>query len=170
MQEVVFGEKSYKVEPSKKEGFVIINNDEKKVDVIQVAPNTYHLLVDSQSVTIEVADADSANPEFVVNGKPYKPTVKTETDLLLERLGLNIKAKKVLKELRAPMPGLVLEFRVSPGDVVNEGDALVVLEAMKMENQILAPRDGIIESVSVEVGTTVAAGTVVAELVQGEGS
>lgn len=155
MQEVVFGEKSYKVEPSKKEGFVIINNEEKKVDAIQVAPNTYHLLVDSQSVTIEVVDADSANPEFMVNGKPYKPTIKTETDLLLERLGLNIKAKKVLKELKAPMPGLVLEFRVSPGDVVNEGDALVVLEAMKMENILKSPGTAIVKAIEVSKGDAI---------------
>lgn len=155
MQEVVFGEKSYKVEPSKKEGFVIINNEEKKVDAIQVGPNTYHLLVDSQSVTIEVVDADSANPEFMVNGKPYKPTIKTETDLLLERLGLNIKAKKVLKELKAPMPGLVLEFRVSPGDVVNEGDALVVLEAMKMENILKSPGTAIVKAIEVSKGDAI---------------
>jgi len=155
MQEVVFGEKSYKVEPSKKEGFVIINNEEKKVDAIQVAPNTYHLLVDSQSVTIEVVDADSANPEFMVNGKPYKPTVKTETDLLLERLGLNIKAKKELKELKAPMPGLVLEFRVSPGDVVNEGDPLVVLEAMKMENILKSPGTATVKAIEVSKGDAI---------------
>ncbi len=155
MQEVVFGEKSYKVEPSKKEGFVIINNEEKKVDAIQVAPNTYHLLVDSQSVTIEVVDADSANPEFMVNGKPYKPTVKTETDLLLERLGLNIKAKKELKELKAPMPGLVLEFRVSPGDLVNEGDPLVVLEAMKMENILKSPGTATVKAIEVSKGDAI---------------
>ncbi|MDP4933632.1 MAG: acetyl-CoA carboxylase biotin carboxyl carrier protein subunit [Salibacteraceae bacterium] len=155
MQEVVFGEKSYKVEPSKKEGFVIINNEEKKVDAIQVAPNTYHLLVDLQSITIEVVDADSANPEFMVNGKPYKPTVKTETDLLLERLGLNIKAKKELKELKAPMPGLVLEFRVSPGDVVNEGDPLVVLEAMKMENILKSPGTATVKAMEVSKGDAI---------------
>lgn len=155
MQEVVFGEKSYKVEPSKKEGFVIINNEEKKVDAIQVAPNTYHLLVDLQSITIEVVDADSANPEFMVNGKPYKPTVKTETDLLLERLGLNIKTKKELKELNAPMPGLVLEFRVSPGDVVNEGDPLVVLEAMKMENILKSPGTATVKAIEVSKGDAI---------------
>jgi biotin carboxyl carrier protein len=155
MQEVVFGEKSYKVEPSKKEGFVIINNEEKKVDAIQVAPNTYHLLVDLQSITIEVVDADSANPEFMVNGKPYKPTVKTETDLLLERLGLNIRAKKELKELKAPMPGLVLEFRVSPGDVVNEGDPLVVLEAMKMENILKSPGTATVKAIEVSKGDAI---------------
>lgn len=155
MQEVVFGDKSYKVESSKKEGFVVVNGEEKQVDTIQVAPNTYHLLLDGQSLTIEVVNPDGANPEFMVNGKPYNPTVKTETDLMLERLGLNIKAKKELKELKAPMPGLVLEFRVAPGDKVVEGDALVVLEAMKMENILKSPGEATVKSIEVTKGDAI---------------
>lgn len=155
MQEVVFGDKSYKVESSKNEGFVIVNGKEKQVDPIQVAPNTYHLLVDGESLTIEVVNPDAANPEFMVNGKPYKTTIKTETDLMLERLGLNIKAKKELKELKAPMPGLVLEFRVAPGDKVTEGDALVVLEAMKMENILKSPGEATVKSIEVGKGDAI---------------
>lgn len=68
------------------------------------------------------------------------------------------------------MQGTIVRANAAVGDRIDAGAVLFILEAMKMENQILAPRDGIIESVSVEVGTTVAAGTVVAELVQGEGS
>ena len=70
----------------------------------------------------------------------------------------------------SPMQGTIVRANAAVGDRIDAGAVLFILEAMKMENQILAPRDGIIESVSVEVGTTVAAGTVVAELVQGEGS
>jgi acetyl/propionyl-CoA carboxylase alpha subunit len=155
MQEVVFGDKSYKVESSKNEGFVVVNGDEKQIDSIQVAPNTYHLIVDGESVTIEVVNPDGSNPEFMVNGKPYSPTVKSETDLMLERLGLNIKAKKELKELKAPMPGLVLEFRVVPGDKVVEGDALVVLEAMKMENILKSPGEATVKSIEVTKGQAI---------------
>jgi biotin carboxyl carrier protein len=155
MQEVVFGDKSYKVESSKNEGFVVVNGDEKQIDSIQVAPNTYHLIVDGESVTIEVVNPDWSNPEFMVNGKPYSPTVKSETDLMLERLGLNIKAKKELKELKAPMPGLVLEFRVVPGDKVVEGDALVVLEAMKMENILKSPGEATVKSIEVTKGQAI---------------
>jgi acetyl/propionyl-CoA carboxylase alpha subunit len=155
MQEVVFGDESYKVESSKNEGFVVVNGDEKQIDSIQVAPNTYHLIVDGESVTIEVVNPDGSNPEFMVNGKPYSPTVKSETDLMLERLGLNIKAKKELKELKAPMPGLVLEFRVVPGDKVVEGDALVVLEAMKMENILKSPGEATVKSIEVTKGQAI---------------
>ena len=155
MQEIVFGERSYKVEPSKKEGFINVNGVEKSVDAIQVGPGTFHMIVDHRSLTIEVVNADASNPEFMINGKPYKAGIKTETDLLLERLGMNIKAKKELKELKAPMPGLVIEFRVEPGQEVKEGDPLVVLEAMKMENILKSPGSAVVKSIECAKGDAI---------------
>ena len=56
------------------------------------------------------------------------------------------------------MPGTILEVRVSNGQAVKEGDVLFILEAMKMENEILAPVAGKVAAVSVAKGTTVSAG------------
>ena len=61
-------------------------------------------------------------------------------------------------KVKAPMPGKILEIKVKVGDVVKKGDPLVVLEAMKMENEIYAPCDGTITSISVSQGQQVAAG------------
>jgi biotin carboxyl carrier protein len=58
----------------------------------------------------------------------------------------------------APLPGVTLEVRVAPGDSVRAGDVLVILEAMKMENEIAAPRAGVVEAVHVEPGANVGAG------------
>ena len=58
----------------------------------------------------------------------------------------------------APMPGNILKINVSAGQAVKEGDVLVVLEAMKMENEILAPKNGTITQVMVSKGTTVDTG------------
>ena len=58
----------------------------------------------------------------------------------------------------APMPGTILEVRVSNGQAVKEGDVLFILEAMKMENEILAPVAGKVAAVSVAKGATVSAG------------
>lgn len=60
--------------------------------------------------------------------------------------------------ISAPMPGNILDVKVNAGDTVKTGQLLVVLEAMKMENEILAPRDGTVTQVDVQKGITVDTG------------
>ncbi|HHU76141.1 MAG TPA: biotin/lipoyl-binding protein [Firmicutes bacterium] len=60
--------------------------------------------------------------------------------------------------VEAPMPGSVLEVRVNVGDSVSEGDVLMILEAMKMENEITSPVPGVVKSIDVSVGSTVNTG------------
>lgn len=62
------------------------------------------------------------------------------------------------------MPGTILDVKVSAGQAVKEGDLLMVLEAMKMENEILAAADGTVSSVNVTKGATVETGTVLCTL------
>ena len=61
-------------------------------------------------------------------------------------------------EVRSPMPGNILQVNVNPGDTVKEGQQLMILEAMKMENEILAPCAGRISSIGVAKGTSVESG------------
>ncbi len=63
-------------------------------------------------------------------------------------------------KVTAPMPGKILSTKVNAGDTVSKGDVVVILEAMKMENEISAPADGIIASVNVSSGDTVESGDV----------
>ena len=78
------------------------------------------------------------------------------------------KAEPVLKgdgeAVRAPMPGNILKVNVSEGSSVKAGDILFILEAMKMENEIVAPKNGTITSVSVKTGDTVATDAVLATI------
>ena len=67
-------------------------------------------------------------------------------------------------EVKAPMPGNILDVRVSAGQAVKKGDVLLILEAMKMENEILAARDGVVASVAVAKGATVNSGDVMLTL------
>ena len=64
----------------------------------------------------------------------------------------------------APMPGTILKVNVKNGDTVKKGDVLMVLEAMKMENEIMAAADGVVAGVSVSEGATVEAGAVLCTL------
>ena len=66
--------------------------------------------------------------------------------------------------VNAPMPGKILGVKASVGQAVKKGDVVVVLEAMKMENEIVAPQDGTIASINVAVGDSVDSGAVLATL------
>ena len=66
--------------------------------------------------------------------------------------------------VKAPMPGNILDVKVSAGASVKAGDVLVILEAMKMENEILAPQDGTVASVNVNKGDTVNSGDVLVSM------
>ncbi len=66
--------------------------------------------------------------------------------------------------LEAPMPGKVIAVKVAPGDTVAKGDELLVVEAMKMENAVRAPREGRVKSVAARVGDMVSPGVVLVEL------
>ena len=64
----------------------------------------------------------------------------------------------------APMPGKILGVKANPGQAVKKGDVIVILEAMKMENEIVAPQDGTIASINVATGYSVEAGATLATL------
>ena len=63
------------------------------------------------------------------------------------------------EQVTSPMPGIILAVNVTPGSAVKKGDVLMVLEAMKMENEIMCPRDGKVASVNVSKGAAVESGS-----------
>jgi biotin carboxyl carrier protein len=126
-------------------------------DVIEVKNGSFHVIKDNKSYNIEVIKTDTAEKSFLVsvNGNKYQLNVKDKFDELLKSLGFdNLNTNKV-NEIKAPMPGLVLDVRISEGDVVKKGDPVLVLEAMKMENSIKSPTDGTIKKINVKKGVAV---------------
>jgi biotin carboxyl carrier protein len=85
-----------------------------------------------------------------INNNTYNIKISNELDLLIEEMGLSLGSSQMVNDLKAPMPGLILDVNIKAGDEVKEGDYLLVLEAMKMENTLTAPRDGVVKSVSVQ--------------------
>ncbi len=82
--------------------------------------------------------------------------------LLLRRTAAPAAAGAV--EVKAPMPGNILDVKVKAGASVKAGDVLVILEAMKMENEIVAPQDGTVASINVNKGDTVNSGDVLVSM------
>jgi biotin carboxyl carrier protein len=135
----------------------LINNEKFQWDVIKVKENVYHIIKDNTSYNLEVISVKAKEKAFVikVNGLKYKFNVKDKYDELLQSLGMDNLANNKVSELKAPMPGLVLDVSINAGEAVSKGDALLILEAMKMENIIKSPTDGIIKNISVNKGETV---------------
>ena len=90
--------------------------------------------------------------------------IKNALDQKLEQMGFGTAASKQIKQIKAPMPGLVLNIDVTDGQSVKEGDRLVILEAMKMENSILIHADAVIKKVLVSAGQAVEKNQVLIEL------
>jgi glutaconyl-CoA/methylmalonyl-CoA decarboxylase subunit gamma len=67
-------------------------------------------------------------------------------------------------QVRSPMPGTLLSFKVAQGKAVKQGEVVLILEAMKMENEIVAPADGVVTALSVSEGASVNTGDVLLEL------
>jgi len=126
-------------------------------DVLEVKNGSFHIIKNNVSYNVEVIKANVEEKSFTinVNGSNYQIQVKDKYDELLKNLGLdNLNLKKV-NEIKAPMPGMVLDIRVEVGNIVKKGDPILVLEAMKMENIIKSPTDGVISKINAKKGVAV---------------
>lgn len=134
-----------------------LNGKSIDADILNVANQEYHLLLNDRSYNILLVKADYAEKKLVVkvNGKKYTLDVKDKYDELLHNLGLDNIAAKKINDVKAPMPGMVLNILVGEGQQVKKGDSLLVLEAMKMENVIKSPTDGVIKKVVATKGNAV---------------
>lgn len=121
-------------------------------DVVAVGPSAFHILYEGRSFNAEVLNADAETKTFTlrINGRTYPVRVQDRFDLLLDQLGMGQAAAGKLSQIKAPMPGLIVDIRVQPGQAVAKGDTVLILEAMKMENVIKAPGDATVKAVRVQ--------------------
>jgi pyruvate carboxylase subunit B len=115
----------------------------------RVGDGYFSLVVNGRSVPVVVTPMDDGRLRVSMNGRAQVVHVQDEHDLLLERFGLAEAAAGAERDVRAPMPGLVLSVMVTEGQTVQEGDGLLVLEAMKMENELRAPAAGVVQAIHV---------------------
>lgn len=136
-----------------------------QLDAIQTASDTFHFIDATRNHTIRLITADPALRKytFSIDGEIKEVTLLTGLDLLIEKMGLNSTQSKKLTSLKAPMPGLVTGIKVTPGQEVDKGASLIILEAMKMENVIVAPHHAFIKDIKVKTGQAVEKGTVLVE-------
>ena len=147
----------YKIKVNNSHSFDISNDDLKKLDVIETTPDNYHILQNNNSLNASILESDFNKKSYAVQveNNTYNVVINDALDQQIEALGFEIGATKKVNNIKAPMPGLILEINVESGKEVQEDEALLILEAMKMENVITSPRQGVIKSVSVKKGETV---------------
>jgi biotin carboxyl carrier protein len=135
---------------------------EHAIDVALVGDGaTFSLLVDGMSYDV-VADVEREQVTVQVVGERFVVQVEDERERAAHAVGSAQQSGK--RELRAAMPGIVTDVKVAVGDVVEEGQTLVVLEAMKMQNPLTAEGPGKILKVTCKVGEAVAAGVLLIEM------
>jgi len=127
------------------------------LDVLVHGPGQYHFLRNGKSYHVEVLALDVVSKivTLTVNGRQQTMQIADETDQLVKQLGFSSVSTAKSKNVVAPMPGLVLDVMVAPGDVVTEGTPLIILEAMKMENVLKAEGDGEVKTIPVKKGEAV---------------
>ena len=135
----------------------VINGTNFDANIVKVREGVYHLIKNNVSYNLELVKviADEKKIHVKINNTPYTLDVKNKYDELLNSLGLDNLATKKINDIKAPMPGMVLNILVTEGQEVKKGDALIILEAMKMENILKSPTDGTIKKIAITKGFAV---------------
>ncbi len=144
---------------------LFLNENLIESDIQRISEREFHVLRNNVSYRVEVLKSDYEAKEFElrINGNIHILTAKDRMDLLLESLGMENAASAKVSDLKAPMPGLVLDILIEEGASTEKGTPLMILEAMKMENVLKATGEGKIKSISVNKGQNVEKGAVLIE-------
>lgn len=132
-----------------------VNQQAVLLDLKTLIPGrTSHVIYNHKSYNVELVEVNVTEKLSIikVNGHLYRIKVEDQFDLLLKKLGMDTAAGQKIKEIKAPMPGMVLKVLVKEGADIKKGDNLLVLEAMKMENILKSSTDGIIKKILVNQG------------------
>ena len=134
-----------------------LNDIAVKGDFIRISDYEYHLLYNNTSYNVEVVklNAEEKTMLLKINSVKFELQLKDKYDQLLHNLGLDNLVSKKVNDVKAPMPGMVLKILVTEGTEVKKGDALLILEAMKMENILKSPSDGVVKKIAATQGVAV---------------
>lgn len=155
MQKATVNKKDFTIEHT--DDKLLVNGNALNWDVVNLNNGHFHILNEGKSYQAEIikADAITKSVTLKINNNRYTVEVKDKFDLLLEKMGMSNATTNKVNNIKAPMPGLIINLKVAEGDTVKAGDQLLILEAMKMENILKSPGDGVIKKIKVKKGDSV---------------
>jgi biotin carboxyl carrier protein len=137
------------------DGTLLVNGEKRAVDFLSFGDESlYSIIMDNISYELVIEERDGEY-EVLMRGKLYTGQVLDERAQLVA----SRRSPKLIDSgeisIRAPMPGLIVAIPVTEGQEIKGGQAVVILESMKMQNELKSPRDGIVQRISVEAGQSV---------------
>jgi biotin carboxyl carrier protein len=148
------GEKTYIIEINR-DGEVTIDGQAYPIDLRAIDEVTYSLLLENNSFEALVDLGSGEDINVLLRGRLYAAQVMDERATRLSKAGEGGATSSGELTLKSPMPGLIVAIPVNEGEAVKKGQTLIVLESMKMENELRAPRDGTIGSIKVKLRQSV---------------
>ena len=148
-------------------GLIYLNDRQISVDYSFINEDEIHFIMDNNaSITAKIIESNFETKHFVIdiNGTHHTVKIDDKLDILMDKMGLKKQKSDKMEDVKSPMPGLVLRILVEQGQQIQKGDALIVLEAMKMENVIKASGTGIVKSVPVAIQQAVEKNQVLIEI------
>src|SRR5215207_537604 len=137
------------------DGTLLVNGEPRVIDFLPFDDSAlFSIIMDNVSHDVLVEERDSQY-EVLMRGRLFTANVQDERSQLLasRRGGQEVDSGEI--SIRAPMPGLIVAVPVTEGQEVKGGQTVVILESMKMQNELKAPRDGVVQRISVEAGQSV---------------
>ncbi len=147
-------DKEYTIEIGQ-EGELLVNGEPYDVDFRQMPDSGVVSLLINQRSLEAVVEQSNGYWDVLINGELYEVALEDERTIRLAQARGTATAVAGDATVDSPMPGIIIKVLVAEGDHVEKGDKVVILESMKMENELRAPRSGRVTSVSVEAGASV---------------
>ena len=137
------------------EGIVTLNGEVREVDFKSMGQQgIYSLIINNESFEAVIERRDDQY-QVLIFGDLYEVQIQDERTMRLLQAGSGLGEPVGDIAIKSPMPGLIVEVPVEVGQEVTKGQTVVILESMKMENELKAPRDGVISRIDVAKGDSV---------------
>lgn len=138
----------------------------------------YKFKINGQTYEVEIGEFDGNNASVFVNGTPYEVEIqgedkKTKTPVLARKPVVNTPGEGDIKKsadtgkvykVSSPLPGTIKKVNIAVGATIKAGDCLMIMEAMKMDNNIMSEKGGVVKSINVKEGDSVLQGDTLVEL------